>query len=260
MAPDAGHDGVHGLAPEAGVGHAKVLASGNEGQGAKVEVQNHEECVRYLVAVVLRILDTRYRVTVVVGLAPAQVPAPAVGVAAHEALVSGGVEGGVLGGHAHHGVGAMLSARPRELKHVESAGVALLATYTVRALGHGMTMEAEWIVVLDEDVQTPVVRVPGVLDLVRLVDRGLVHGHLHSDRQRVGHNDAAGEPTGAGTALFKVSISVTFDLLHSPGDGSSHGLTTGSMAGPVRRAADGARVSPGALSGPVVGLTLRPLC
>ena len=49
VTPDGGHDGVHRLALEPGVGHSQVLAPGNEGQGPEVHVEHHEEGVWDLV-------------------------------------------------------------------------------------------------------------------------------------------------------------------------------------------------------------------
>ena len=249
VAPHRGDDGEDSLALQSAVGHPQVLAPGYEGEGAQVHVEDHEESVRDLVGVVLRVLLARHTVRVVVSLAAAQVPAPAVRVAAHQRLVAGGVEGRLLGGHPHHGVGPVLPAGPDHLEHVEAGAVVLPAPDTVGALSHGVTVEAEQVVLLHEDVEAAVVGVPGVLHLLRLVGRRGVQRHLHSDRQLVADNGAAADLAGA--ALLEVPVAVTFHLLHPPGDGGSHATVTPEL--PVRP-----RGSPGGLPGPVMsGRSLR---
>ena len=176
-----------------------------------------------------------------VGLAPAQVPAPAVLIAAHQRLVASGVERSLLGGHPHHGVGPVLPAGPHHREHVETAAVGLPAPDTVCALGHWVAMETQQVVLLHEDVEAPVVRVPGVLDLLHLLHWRGVQRHLHPDRQLLGDNGAAGRLVRA--ALFKVSISITFNLLHPPGDSRSHARVVSGLS---------VRLSAGRLPGPVV--------
>ena len=250
MAPHRGHDGEDSLALESAVRHPQVLAPSYEGEGAEVHVEDHEESVRDLVGVVLRVLEAGHGVRVVVGLAPAQVPAPAVLIAAHQRLVAGRVKWGLLGGDPHHGVGPVLPAGPDHLEDVEARAVVLPAPDAVGALSHGVTVEAQQVVLLHEDVEAAVVRVPGVPHLLSLVGRRGVQRHLHPDRQLVAHNGAAADLAGA--ALLEVPVAVTFHLLHPPGDGGSHTTVTPQL--PVRPG-----WSPAGLSGPVVSrLSLRP--
>merc|ERR1719410_2882692 len=115
----------------------------------------------------------------------------------------------------------MLPTGPVELKHVKAGSVALLAPDTVRALRHRVTMKAQRVILLDEDVEAPIIRVPGVSVLIGPVCCWLVQRHLHSDRQRVTHNHTRGRGPG-GAALLKVAITVrALDLLHAPGYGGA---------------------------------------
>lgn len=116
---------------------------------------------------------------VVVQFAPAQVPAPGLGVASHQGRVAHRVKGGVARGHAHHGVRAPLAHGPADLPHVQSSGVAHAAPDGVRALRHRVPVEHQLVVVLDEDVEGAVVVVPRVLHL----DVGAGGGHVQQQIQ-----------------------------------------------------------------------------
>ena len=110
-------------------GPSEPLISHAIAEAALVHVQQHGEGVgdRPLVVVahgarvVVAGLDPH---VVVEHLEPAQVPAPALVRVSHQTLVSDSVERGLGRGHAHHGVGATLSDRPRHLPHVQAGRVA----------------------------------------------------------------------------------------------------------------------------------------
>ena len=107
-----------------------------------------------------------------------------------------------------------------------------------------MPVEAERIILLDKDVETAVIIVPGVSDLFSLLSSRLVQRHLHSDGQGLVEAGAGGD-AGAGAGL-EVTIAITLDLLHASSNSSSHSRTPASV---------GLR-SAGALSGSVVSLTV----
>ena len=73
---------------------------------------------------------------------------------------------GRLGGRdPDHGVSAALPGGPAQLHHVQSPLVTDPRTDAVGALCHRVPVEREFVVLLHEDVERPVLRVPGVLDL-----------------------------------------------------------------------------------------------
>lgn len=169
VTPHGGDDHVHLLASHAPVRRAKIVTVDNERHGALVHIQDHVELVRHLEGLVgaqtLGVGHARLVVAVMVGLVAAQVPAPGLVIVANERLVADRVEGSVDGAHADHSMGASLLGGPGDLKHVQTGVVANLGADTVGGLGHGVTVECHWILILHINVQTPVIRVPGVTDL-----------------------------------------------------------------------------------------------
>ena len=118
------------------------------------------------------------------GLESPQVPAPALVRVAHQALVAHGVKGSVPGGDTDDGVSSSLASRPTDLQdtkmftirgnsfvkrlyqylpHVETRGVSLLASDTVRALGYRVSPHDHLVVLLQHDVEGLVRGAPGVL-------------------------------------------------------------------------------------------------
>lgn len=93
------------------------------------------------------------------------VPAPRVAVVADEWLVAGTVQGSFLGGDAYHGVSASLAVGPRDFPEVDSGREADLASDAVCRLGHRVSVDGEDVVVLDENVQGAVFRIPRVSSL-----------------------------------------------------------------------------------------------
>ena len=71
-------------------------------------------------------------------------------------LVPNRVEGSVDGANSNHSMGPTLPGWPAQLKHMETSLVANLGPDAVRALGHGVTVEGQLVIILDEDVQGPV--------------------------------------------------------------------------------------------------------
>lgn len=57
---------------------------------------------------------------------------------------------------------------------MESSRVSHSSTYSIGTLGNRVSMEGEFVVVLDEDVKGAVVRVPGVSELLLMWSRGHV--------------------------------------------------------------------------------------
>ncbi|KAL0592948.1 hypothetical protein AAY473_037189 [Plecturocebus cupreus] len=169
VAPHGTHHRVQLLALEASEGHAQVLAVHDEAERALVHVQHHEQRVGQREGLIRpqegRVGHARPVLAIVVEAATAQVPAPRLGVTAHQRCVAHGVQGSPGRGHANHSVGAALPGRPVDLPGVQAAGVAHLATDAVGALGHRVPVEGETVVVLDEDVQRAVLGVPCVPQL-----------------------------------------------------------------------------------------------
>jgi len=94
-----------------------------------------------------------------------EIPAPGLVVGSHQTLVADGMEGRLLGGHAHDGVRSALPRRPVQLPDVESARETHPTADAVGALSHRVPVERQRVVLLHEDVQRPVLSVPRVFQL-----------------------------------------------------------------------------------------------
>ncbi len=105
---------------------------------------------------------SRAVVAVVIGLVPAQVPAPRLLVVPNEGLVAHAMQRRVAGRHADHGVRAALLRRPGQLEKMKAPLVADPGTDAVCRLGHRVAMEGERVLILYVDVERAVVGVPGV--------------------------------------------------------------------------------------------------
>lgn len=75
------------------------------------------------------------------------------------------MEGRLCGGYPDNSVCSPLPRRPGQLHDVEAALVADQRSDAVGALGDRVPVEGELVVLLDKDVERPVLGVPSVLDL-----------------------------------------------------------------------------------------------
>lgn len=164
VAPHGTHHRVQLLALETSEGHPQVLAVHDEAECAFIHVQHHEQRVGQREGLVGpqegRVGHAGPVLAVVVEAAAAQVPAPRLGVTAHQRRVAHGVQGSTGRGHTNYSVGAALPSWPVDLPGVQAAGVAHLAADAVGALSHGVPVEGEPVVILDEDVERAVLGVP----------------------------------------------------------------------------------------------------
>ena len=108
-----------------------------------------------------------------------EIPAPGLVVGSHQTLVADGMEGRLLGGHAHDGVRSALPRRPVQLPDVESARETHPTADAVGALSHRVPVERQRVVLLHEDVQRPVLSVPRVFQLHLSARSPQISSHEH---------------------------------------------------------------------------------
>ena len=156
MSPDGTDYGVESFAFQPGKGHSEVLAVDHETHGAFVHVEDDAERIGHdevfvVVGRRLQFSHLEFFPTVEEDVS-SDVPAPRIGVATHEALVTLAVKRGVFRADPHDGMGAPLPQFPDDLPHVNAGLVTDLAPDGVRALGDRMSVDREAIIFFDENV------------------------------------------------------------------------------------------------------------
>lgn len=88
-----------------------------------------------------RVGDAGVVLRVVEKLVPTEIPAPALFVVAHQALISNAVKGCLCRRDAHYGVCASLPRAPEQLPNVQTFRVSHPPPYAICALGHGVPVK-----------------------------------------------------------------------------------------------------------------------
>lgn len=79
---------------------------------------------------------------------PTEIPTPALLIVAHQTLITDTVKGCFCRRNAHHGVRASLPRAPEQLPDVHSFRVPYPPSYAICALGHGMPVKCQLVIIL----------------------------------------------------------------------------------------------------------------
>ena len=140
-----------------------------ECQSAFVHIQNDPKMVGHCEVFTVwqnGVFYRRYIFFIVIKFVSHNVPSPTIFIVPHERLVPRTMKGRFLGRDTHNCVRATLSCRPSQFPDMKASVVAFLASYTVRALSHRMSVKSERIFIFNKNVHRAIVRIPRVFDLV----------------------------------------------------------------------------------------------